>query len=66
MMCETHTIEAAASNGPGSVVCGPPTISSSMRLAVDHRDRAINTVTRAIDDPRSTDERLEICPGHRR
>ena len=54
---------AAASNGPGLFVCGPPTISSSMRRAVDHRDWAISTVTRAIENPRSTDERFEILPG---
>ena len=63
MLFETHTIAAAANSGPGSLVCGPPTISSSMRRAVDHRDWAISTVTRAIEKPRSTDERSEILPG---
>ena len=30
---------------------------------MDHRDWAISTVTRAIEKPRSTDERSEILPG---
>src|SRR4029450_2080722 len=63
MLFETHTTPAAASSGPGLSVCGPPTINSSMRRAVDHRDWGISTVTRAVEDPWSTDEHFDLPPG---